>query len=43
VLLEIARRPSTSLTDLETVTGFGPARREKYGQEILDVLKKLEE
>ncbi len=40
VLLEIARRAPVALTDLESIPGLGPARREKYGQEILDLLKR---
>lgn len=42
VLWEIAQHPPGMVTDLEYITGFGPVRREKYGPEILQLLKGLE-
>jgi ribonuclease D len=41
VLMEIARRAPVALDDLETIPGLGPTRREKYGQELLDLLKRF--
>lgn len=38
VLVEIALRRPATLQDLADIKGYGPARTEKYGQEILAVL-----
>jgi DNA helicase-2/ATP-dependent DNA helicase PcrA len=37
-LAEIAARRPTSLADLAAVPGVGPAKLERYGQEVLDAL-----
>jgi ribonuclease D len=40
VLLEIARHAPATTTDLESIRGLGPSRRAKYGEEIIDLLKR---
>jgi ribonuclease D len=37
-LLDLARRPPSTLTDLEDIADFGPWRRKTYGAEILALL-----
>lgn len=39
VLLNLARRAPQTAADLDHIAGFGPARRAKYGEEILKLLK----
>jgi ribonuclease D len=39
VLLDLARRAPQTSADLEQIASFGPARRAKYGEEILKLLK----
>ncbi|MEK7276573.1 MAG: HRDC domain-containing protein, partial [Chloroflexota bacterium] len=41
VLWEIAAHPPDSAADFERMANFGPVRREKYGAEIIEVLKNL--
>ncbi|MBI3244169.1 MAG: HRDC domain-containing protein [Chloroflexi bacterium] len=41
VLWEIALHPPQSFSDLESVAGFGPVRRAKYGEEIIKALKEM--
>jgi ribonuclease D len=38
VLLEIARHSPHSIADLDSISGFGPARRAHYGAEIIQLL-----
>ncbi len=38
VLLEIARRAPQTCAELEHIAGFGPTRRAKYGEEIVQVV-----
>ena len=40
VLLEIARRAPGSPAELESIRGFGPSRRAKYGEEIIQLLNR---
>lgn len=40
VLWEIARRAPQTSAELEQIAGFGPARRAKYGEDIVRVLKE---
>jgi len=39
VLMDIARRAPQTTTDLDAVLGLGPTRREKYGEEIVKLMK----
>jgi ATP-dependent DNA helicase RecQ len=39
-LAEIAHRRPRSLSDLRSVSGVGPAKLERYGQEVLEVLDR---
>jgi ribonuclease D len=39
VLMDIARRAPQTTTDLDLVLGLGPTRREKYGEEIVKLMK----
>jgi ribonuclease D len=40
VLWEIARRAPRIPGELEQIAGFGPTRRAKYGEEIIQILKR---
>jgi len=40
VLWEIARRAPRIPDELEQIAGFGPTRRAKYGEEIIQILKR---
>lgn len=39
VLMDIARRAPQTLQDLNAVLGLGPTRREKYGEEIVKLMR----
>ena len=39
-LAEIAHRRPRSLSDLRSVSGVGPAKLERYGQEVLEILQE---
>lgn len=43
VLLEIARRQPRTAADLEQVAGLGPARRAKYGDELIRLFKPTDD
>jgi ATP-dependent DNA helicase RecQ len=39
-LAEIAHRRPRSLSDLRSVSGVGPAKLERYGREVLEILEE---